>query len=78
MITEKFLAKSTEYLKLCDLAAELNKPMYVVIKDGANWDEFKQFPWRLPPLFFENEEEFDEAIRKIRLDLDFIDKVGGA
>jgi hypothetical protein len=78
VITEQFLAKSEEYLRICDTAINSNRPMYVIIKEGVDWNDFKQFPWRKPsPLFFETEKEFDEAVKKIRADLKFFSISGG-
>jgi hypothetical protein len=76
VINEHFLAKSEEYLRMCNVAIQSNKPMYVIVKEGVNWDDFKQFPWRLS-LFFETEKEFDEAVKKIRQDLKFFALAGG-
>lgn len=76
VINENFLRKSEEYLQMCNQAIKANRPMYVLIKEGTNWDEFKQFPWRMI-MFFDTENEFDENIKKVRLDLKLFNQIGG-
>ena len=77
VITDEFLSHSATYLKICQqVAKEKFKPMYVIVKEGVNWDEFKQFPWRKPsPLFFTTEEEFDRAFELIKRDVLFYKKI---
>lgn len=77
VITDKFLSHSATYLKICQqVSDEKYKPMYVIVKEGVNWDEFKHFPWRDPsPLFFDTEEEFDRAFELIKKDVDFYKKI---
>ena len=70
VITDKFLAKSETYLKICSDVAEQTenatlenrtedmKTMLVAVKEGVDWGEFQQFPW-WKTYSFDTEEDFD-------------------
>lgn len=80
VITDKFLAKSETYLKICSDVAEQTeratmenrtedlKPMFVAVKDGVDWGEFQQFPWR-NIYSFDTEEDFDRIWEEMRGDI---------
>lgn len=74
VITDKFLAQSENYLRYCSEAETMNKPMYVIVRNGINWDEFKRFTWR-QIYFFDTEEEYNRAWDNLRKDIDFYKKV---
>jgi hypothetical protein len=77
VITDKFLANSENYLRYCSDAESSNKPMYVIVRNDVNWDEFKRFAWR-HIFFFDTEKEYDKAWEKIRTDIKFFKKVQAA
>lgn len=72
VITNKFLANSIKFMKICEGIEDANntatlandtkniKPMYAIIKNGVNWQEFEKFSWR-KVLFFDDEKSFDQA-----------------
>jgi len=70
VITDKFLARTKEYLGHCFNAEKENKPMYAVVKNGVNWDDFKPFSWR-NIYFFDTEKEYDIAWKEIKKDIKF-------
>jgi len=86
VITDAFLAKTKSYLKYCENAVQLNKPMYLIIKEDVAWELYREelcyfiqaFPWRTPTgctspiLFFKTEKEFDEVFEKIRKDMKWV------
>jgi len=80
VITDLFLKKSEEYLKLVTSVDQANtiasienktsaiKPMYVIIKRGVKWTDYQSFPWRQIH-FYSTDEEFDKAFDKIKEDV---------
>jgi len=79
-ITDQFLAKSEEYLRIIENVDQANtmatlqddakaiKPMYVMVKRGVKWTEFQPFPWRQIH-FYTTDQEWDKAFDKIKQDV---------
>lgn len=80
VITDEFLAKSEEYLRIIKGVDQANtmatlqndtkaiKPMYVLVKRGVKWTAFQDFPWR-HIYFYTTDAEFDKAFDKIKQDV---------
>lgn len=70
VITEKFLAQTKAYLKICDCAMLVStKPMYAIVQLGLNWTAFCRYPWRMVFLFDGSEAQYDLAWNKIKEDV---------
>ena len=82
VITNKFLANSIRFLKICESVEESNiqatlndktndiKPMYAIIKQGVDWHDFEKFSWR-KIWFFDTEQEFDRVWDEMQGDVRF-------
>ena len=80
VITDEFLAKSEQYLRIIQSVNEANdkatmdgrgkdlKPMYVIVKRDVKWRAFQEFPWRQIH-FYTTDKEFDKAFDKIKEDV---------
>ncbi len=85
VLTDKVIAKSETYMKICNAVAESNeqatlksnskkiKPMYVFVHRDVDWSDFTLFPWR-KIFYFETEEEFDNAWEEMREDIGWFKK----
>lgn len=70
LITNNFIEEKGRYAE-CEIAEQLNKPMYAIIKKNVKWEKFKKFPWR--KIYFCEELDHvhsDEIIKDLNQDLD--------
>jgi len=82
VITNKFLANSIKFYKICKTIEEANdkatledktkeiKPMYAIVKKGLDWHTFEKFSWRRI-WYFDTEKEFDKGWDEMQEDVKY-------
>lgn len=64
------LLNSDVFIRHCAEAETFNKPMYAIVKNGVDWDEFKRFVWR-KTYFFDTDQEYNKVWDELRADFEF-------
>jgi hypothetical protein len=65
-ITEQ-IANDDQYVEICKIAEKENVPMYIIIKEGVNWDKYSKFNWR-KTYFYQHTYEMQQALFDILRD----------